>query len=402
MIGKELRSQFPLLRDSRLVYLDNAATTHKPQVVVDALTDFYTKRNASVHRGIYPLAEAATEEYEAVRTQVARFINAKSPKEIVFTCGATNGCNLVAGAWGQKNIGAGDELVVSVLEHHSNFLPWQRLAQQKGAKLVWFPVTADAQLDTTNLDLIITPKTKLITLTLASNVVGPTDRLALAAITKRAHAVGARVLLDAAQAVAHQPIDVQELDCDFLVFSGHKVYGPTGVGVLYARQSVHPEFDPYEVGGGMVYEVQPQGSAWRAMPQLLEAGTPPIAQVIGLGAALSYLTQVTTWADLKTHETALVNQARESLEVISGVAFLGTHKNGQNSHLLSFSSKKYHCHDIAAFCAAQGICVRAGHHCCQLLHDFLGVENSVRVSFGIYNTPDDVRRFTRCLSEFLR
>lgn len=402
MIGKELRSQFPIFRDSQLVYLDNAATTHKPQVVIDALTDFYTRRNAPVHRGIYPLAEAATEQYEAVRMQVARFINAKSPKEIVFTSGATNGCNLVAEAWGLKNIGPGDEIVVSVLEHHSNLLPWQRLAQRVGARLVWLPVTADVQFDSTNLDSVITDKTKLVALTLDSNVVGPMDVAKLKLITKRAHAVGARVLLDAAQAVAHQQIDVQELDCDFLVFSGHKVYGPTGVGVLYVRQEVHACLDPYEVGGGMVYEVQQQGSVWRAMPQLLEAGTPPIAQVIGLGAALSYLTQVTTWAELKTHETALVNQVRISLEAIPGVTILGSHKDDQKSHLLSFSSKKYHSHDIAAFCASQGICVRAGHHCCQPLHDFLGVDNSVRVSFGIYNTLDDVHRLTRCLSQFLR
>ena len=401
MIGKELRSQFPIFLDPQLIYLDNAATTHKPQVVIDALTDFYTKRNAPVHRGIYPLAEVATEHYETVRAQVAKFINARSAKEIVFTSGATNGCNLVAGAWGQKNISSGDEIVVSVLEHHSNLLPWQRLAQRAGARLVWLPITTDAQLDLTNLDSVITAKTKLVALTLDSNVIGLVDRAKLKMLIKRAHEVGARVLLDAAQAVAHQPIDVQALGCDFLVFSGHKVYGPTGVGVLYVRQEEHARLDPYGVGGGMVYEVQPEGSVWRAMPHLLEAGTPPIAQVIGLGAALSYLTQVTTWSELKAHEAALVNQVRVSLEVIPGVAILGSQKEGRNSHLLSFSSKKYHSHDIAAFCASRGICVRAGHHCCQPLHNFLGVESSIRVSFGIYNTHDDVVRLTTCLSAFL-
>lgn len=396
------KRDFPLIHESRLVYLDNAATTHKPQVVIDALVDFYTKHNAPVHRGIYPLAEEATQQYEAVRCQVAQFINARSPKEVVFTSGATAGCNMVASAWGQRNISAGDEIVVSVLEHHSNLLPWQRLARQVGAKLVWLPVTADAQFDLTTLDAVITPKTKLVALTLDSNVVGPTDGAVLQAIVRRAHAVGARVFLDAAQAVAHQSIDVQALDCDFLVFSGHKIYGPTGVGVLYVRQSEHAYLDPYEVGGGMVYEVQAQGSVWRAMPQLLEAGTPPIAQVIGLGAALAYLERVATGEALATRETALVHQFLTEIEGIQGLKVLGLPEKVSKSHVVSFSSKKYHSHDIAAFCARQGICVRAGHHCCQLLHHRLGVESSVRVSFGIYNTPEDVTALSACLAKFLR
>lgn len=432
MMIEKCRNDFPLIHESQLVYLDNAATTHKPQVVIDALVDFYTKHNAPVHRGIYPLAEEATQQYEAVRCQVAQFINARSPREIVFTSGATNGCNLVAGAWGQtsrgldsaslhetffrdledtqqlaarvlhKNVSAGDEIVVSVLEHHSNLLPWQRLARQVGAKLVWLPITADARIDLAALETVITPKAKLVALTLDSNVVGPTDRAALQAIVRRARMVGARVFLDAAQAVAHQPIDVQALDCDFLVFSSHKVYGPTGVGILYVRQSEHAHLDPYEVGGGMVYEVQRQGSVWRSMPQFLEAGTPPIAQVIGLGAALTYLGQVTSWDLLATHETSLVNQFLTGLEGIQGLKVLGSPEKAPKSHVVSFFSKKYHSHDIAAFCATQGICVRAGHHCCQLLHNHLGVESSVRVSFGIYNTPEDVAVLNACLAKFLR
>lgn len=401
MIEKR-RSDFPLIHKSELVYLDNAATTHKPQVVIDALVEFYIRHNASVHRGIYPMAEEATEQYEGVRSQVARFLNAQIPSEIVFTSGATQGCNLIAAAWGQKNIGAGDEIVVSVLEHHSNLLPWQRLAQQVGAKLVWLPVTAEARFDCSNLEAFITPKTKLVALTLDSNVVGPTDPAALSMIIRRSHDVGARVMLDAAQAVAHQKIDVQKLDCDFLVFSGHKGYGPTGVGVLYVRRTEHAHLDPYQVGGGMVYGVQRDGSTWRAMPQLLEAGTPPIAQVMGLGAALTYLSQVTTWDELAAHETSLVRQFLGAMTGIPGVTILGSQKNDQKSHIVSFSSKKHHGHDIAAFCASQGICVRAGHHCCQLLHAHFGVENSVRVSFGIYNTPADVERLASCLTQFLR
>lgn len=288
---KNIRADFPILHRTvngkPLIYCDNAATSQKPQAVLDAVMDFYTHNNASVSRAIYTLAEESTARYEAVREQVAQFIGARSAKEIVFTRGTTESINLIAATWALKNIGAGDEIVLTELEHHSNLVPWQRVAEQTGAVLKFIPVNSDGTLDYDNLEKIITDKTKLVSFSLVSNALGTHNDAAC--IIAAAKAVNARVLVDGAQSVPHNKTDVQAMGCDFFAFSGHKMMAPTGVGVLYVAQELHDDFPPYQLGGGMVYEVTYDKTTYLPMPHRLEAGTPAVAQVVGLGAAIIYL-----------------------------------------------------------------------------------------------------------------
>jgi len=279
-------NDFPLLKKS-IAYLDNASTTQKPHVVIDAIVSFYTTYNANIYRGIHTFGEMATTAFEDARTKVAWFIGAK-PEEIVFTAGTTASINFIADTWGATNIVAGDEILITQLEHHANILPWQRLAQRTGATLVWYPVNKDGTLDMTLMSQFVTKKTKLIAVTAISNAVG--THIDVAAFVAAARSVGARILVDAAQLVAHKHIDVAKLDPDFLVFSGHKLFGPTGVGVLYIKKDLHDQVPPYQVGGGMVFEVLSGHATWLKAPHKFEAGTPPIAQVIGLGAAIDYIT----------------------------------------------------------------------------------------------------------------
>jgi cysteine desulfurase/selenocysteine lyase len=420
-----------------IVYVDNASTTQKPQVVIDAITNFYAYHNANVGRGVYPLAEQATQLYEDTREKVQKFIGARHASEIIFTKGATEGINLVAQTWALAHIRPGEEIVVSELEHHANLLPWQQVARITGAVLKFIPVIQDTDfinqlrsdsgsqvnrgsetnldsqvnlnsqgdsgnqgdLDYSTLDTLITHKTKLIAVTHVSHALG--THVDIARIAAHAQRVGAKLLVDAAQSAPHQEINVQELGCDFLVFSGHKMLGPTGVGVLYIRAELHGQLQPYQRGGGMVHAVDWHDASWAKMPHLLEAGTPPIAQVIGLGAAIDYLRSLDRAATAQ-HEAELCAKLIEGLSVLPGVRILGPIAQLRVSgHLVSFVVEHMHAHDVAAYLGSRGICVRAGHHCAQPLATALCYVASVRVSFYLYNTEHEVNYIVKVLQELV-
>src|SRR4030095_4881934 len=400
---KKLCADFPILTQKinghRLIACDNASTTHKPQQVIDAVVQFYTTTNANIYRGIHLFAEQATHAYEDARKKVACFIGAL-PEEIVFTRGCTSGINFIAATWGDVHIKSGDEIVMTELEHHANLLPWQRLAHKKGATLKFIPVFPDGTVDLSLLKSIITHKTKIASVIHVSNAIG--THVDIATIIARVHAVGARVLIDAAQSVPHQKINVHGLGCDFLVFSGHKLLAPTGVGVLYIKKELHDSVPPYEVGGGMVEDVDCMNATWAPAPHKFEAGTPPIAQVIGLGAAIDYMQSYVDFDTLAQHEAQLCTRLIEGLSVIRQVTILGpVSELKQNGHMVSFLVEGIHSHDVAAFLNSKGIAVRAGHHCAQPFAKKLGYDASVRVSFYFYNTVEDVDGILAAMRELL-
>lgn len=398
----KILKDFPILRYSvnghPLAFLDNASTSQKPQEVIDAISDFYANHYASVHRGIYTLAEEATRRYEDVRSLVAAWIGAQDRNEVVFTHGTTESINLVASSWAMAHCKPGDEILVSELEHHANLLPWQRVAKHTGAQLKFIPVQDDGTLDMSSLDQLITQKTKLIAISHVSNAVG--THVDVKAICKKARAVGAKTLIDAAQSAPHQTINVEEIDCDFLVFSPHKMLGPTGVGVLYVKQEIHDEMRAYQVGGAIVYESTYESATFLPMPQLLEAGTPPIAQVIGLGAAIEYLKEKVDFAVLQKHEAQLCAQLIQGLESTKGVRILGPQNElKRRGHLVSFIMEHMHAHDVAAYLDRFGIAVRAGHHCAQPFAKKMGYDASIRASFYLYNTSEEVDRLVGALQK---
>lgn len=403
---KNIRSDFPILSklvdNKPLIYLDNAATTQKPQQVIDAIVDFYTTHNANVGRSTHKLGEQATTMYERARATVAHFINARDVSEIVFTSGSTESINIIAAAWGRAHITAGDEIVISELEHHANLLTWQQLAQQVGAQLRYIPVsTVSYALDLTGLSNLITEKTKLVAVSQVSNFFG--SQQDVYAITARAHAVGAKVLIDAAQSVGHQVVDVQKLQPDFLAFSGHKMFGPTGIGVLYVAASLHGQMIPYHVGGGMVYEADWHTATFLPMPHRLEAGTPAIAQAVGLAAAITYINEHIDFEALQRHESALCARVIDGLQAFDRITILGPIDQLRSiGHLLSFMVDGIHAHDVAAYLSECGIAVRAGHHCAQPLTKKLGVLASIRVSFHAYNTMREVDQFLTVMRELLQ
>ncbi|HEX4069490.1 MAG TPA: SufS family cysteine desulfurase [Candidatus Babeliales bacterium] len=401
---KKLRDDFPILHQEvngySLIACDNASTAHKPQTVIDAVVQFYTTINANTFRGVYLFAEEATRQYETARTKVAQFIGA-DPEEVIFTRGCTSGINFIAATWADTNIQAGDEIVITELEHHSNLLPWQRLAQKKGAILKFIPVLSDGTVDLSNLDSIITNKTKMVSVIHVSNATGA--HVDIVPIIQRAHAVGARILIDAAQSASHQKINVHELDCDFLVFSGHKLLGPTGIGVLYIKKELHSKIEPYEVGGGMVAHVECDHATWAPAPQKFEAGTPPIAQAIGLGAAIDYLQEHINFDELIVYEAQLCARLIDGLAEIKGIKILGPIQElKEKGHMVSFLVENYHSHDVAAFLDKRGIFVRAGHHCAQPFAHKLGYDASVRVSFYFYNTFEEVDAIIAALKELVK
>lgn len=399
-----IRADFPLLQKKQhgypLVYLDNAATTQKPQAVLDALMHFYTNLNANIYRGAYTLGEEATQAYEQARRNVARFIGAVHESEIVFTSGTTESINLIAAAWAEQQLSAGDEIIISELEHHANILPWQRIVKKKNGVLRYMPVLADGTLDYTIYESLLSSKTKLVSISHVSNALGTHNDLHR--IIRAAHAVGARVMVDAAQSVAHQPINVHDLNCDFLAFSGHKILAPTGIGVVYVARRLHDQLSPYQVGGGMVYSVDWQNATWQKMPHLLEAGTPAIAQAIGLSAALDYIDNHIDRTAQQRHEASLCAALIDGLSQLPGVTILGPQEQlKKQGHLVSFTIDGLHPHDIAAHLDARGICVRAGHHCAQPVAKKLGIEASVRASFYAYNTHDEVETLLRALHSLI-
>lgn len=386
-----LRNDFPILQrvlpnGRPLVYLDNAASSQKPECVIRAMDDYYRRYNANVHRGVHTLSEEATAAFEAAREKVAKFIHAASARQIVFTRGATEAINLVAYSWGRANLGPGDEVLITEMEHHANIVPWQIVQEQLGFTLRYVPVTPQGVLDLEHLPDLLTERTKLFCFVHASNVVGtinPVQELVAAA-----RAVGARVLIDGAQSVPHMPVDVQALDADFYVFSGHKMCGPTGVGVLYAKRELLEAMPPFMGGGDMIREVKMTGSKWNAVPYKFEAGTPAIAEVIGLGAAVDYLQQIgMEW--VHAHEREITRYAYERMSEVEGLRILGPDP-AQRGGLIAFTLDGIHPHDVAAILDRAGVAVRAGHHCAQPLHDRLGVHASTRASFYLYNTLEEV------------
>lgn len=399
----ELRNLFPILKtkvnDHSLIFLDSASTAQMPQPVIDAIVAYYATYKSNVGRGIYAFAEQATLRVQEAREKVATFIGAKK-EEIIFTSGATSSINIVAHVWAQNHIQEGDEIIVSQIEHHSNFVPWQQLAQAKNAVLKIVPVNERGVIDVELFKTYLSSKTKLVAIIHQSNILGTTNDVA--AIVQASHAVGAKILIDAAQSIVHQKIDVQAMECDFLVFSGHKLFGPTGVGVLFIKQNLFDQCSLYGLGGGMVYSVSSEHTEFRKMPHCLEAGTQPIAQIIGLGAAIDFVNENIDYNLIQKHETALACQLITSLIEISGVKLISPIPQAhEHNNIVTFVSDKYHAHDIAAFLDSFGIAVRAGHHCVQPYHSNLGINSSVRVSFAAYNTANEVTFLIECLKSFL-
>jgi cysteine desulfurase/selenocysteine lyase len=384
-----IREDFPILgqriRGNPLVYLDNAATSQKPQVVIDAVTRFYTAENANIHRGVHYLSERATVAYDEAREKVARFLNARSSREIIFTRGTTEGINLVAQSYGRNHLKPGDDIVITVMEHHSNIVPWQLLCEQTGATLRAAPISDEGELDVDAFERLLGDRTRLVAVVHLSNALGtinPIKRL-----VALAHARGIPVLVDGAQAAPHLPVDVQDLGCDFFAFSGHKVCGPTGVGVLYGREALLESMPPYQGGGDMIATVTLQRSTWAPLPAKFEAGTPMIAQVMGLGAALDYVSALGLDA-IAGWEQELLADATERVSQIEGIRLIGTARN--KASVLGFVLEGVHPHDIGTVLDDQGVAIRAGHHCAQPVMDRFGVSATARASFAFYNTRAEI------------
>jgi cysteine desulfurase / selenocysteine lyase len=395
-----IRADFPILdqkvHGQPLIYFDNAATTQKPRAVVDALRHYYERDNANVHRGIHELSNRATAAFEAARARAAKFINARSAEEIIFTRGTTEGINLVAQAWGSKNIKAGDRILLTEMEHHSNIVPWQLLAERTGAELVYLPITGDiGMLDLNQLDDCLARKVKLLALTHISNSLGTINPVA--DLCARARQLGVTTLVDAAQSAGHRPIDVQEIGCDFLVFSGHKMCGPTGIGVLYGRQEVLETMPPYQGGGEMILNVDFHRSTWKPAPHRFEAGTPDISGAVGLHAAMDYLDRIGR-LNIAQHDQELGAYAYAQLSRLKqSIRLFGPHIG--RAGLVSFLLKDIHAHDVVTVADQRGVALRGGHHCNQPLMRKLGVESTARASFYFYNTTAEIDRFVEVLGE---
>jgi cysteine desulfurase/selenocysteine lyase len=367
------------------VYLDNAATSQKPQSVIDAVTHFYRAENANIHRGVHYLSQQATAAYNEVRDKVARFLNARYVEEVIFTRGTTDGINLVAQSYGRKFIKAGDEILITAMEHHSNIVPWQLLCEQTGAVLRAAPLTSAGEVDVDGFHALLNGRTRLVALVHLSNVLGTINPIKQ--LISSARARGVPVLIDGAQSAPHLPVDVQDLDCDFFAFSGHKLFGPTGVGVLYGRKSLLEQMPPYQGGGGMIDTVTLEHSTWAPPPARFEAGTPMIAQVVGLGAAIDYVNSVGLQA-IASWEKELLHYATHLCGRIEGVRIIGTAQ--EKASVLSFVVDAVHPHDVGTILDDDGIAVRAGHHCAQPVMRHFGVPATVRASFAFYNTKEEV------------
>jgi cysteine desulfurase/selenocysteine lyase len=384
-----VRADFPILerriQGTPLVYLDNAATAQKPRTVIEAISQYYETGNANVHRGVHSLSQEATAAYERARALAARFLNAASPSEIIFTSGTTAALNLVAQSHGGLVLRPGDEVLVSEMEHHSNIVPWQLAAQRTGAVVRAIPVMESGGLDLAAFERLLGPKTRIVAVTHASNVIGAINPIN--AIGAMAHEVGAVVVVDGAQSAPHLRVDVQAIDCDFFAFSGHKIYGPTGIGVLHGKGALLDAMPPWQGGGGMIREVRIEESTYAPPPERFEAGTPPIAEAVGLGAALDYI-MAWDWEALVAYEQGLVAEAAQRIAEVPGVRILGA--GADRVSVLSFVMEGIHPHDAGTVLDTLGIAVRAGHHCAQPLMRRFGVPATLRVSFGAYNTIEEV------------
>ena len=384
-----VRADFPILHQQvqgyDLVFLDNGASTHKPKVVIDTINNYYTNDNSNVHRGIHTLSQRATDHFEAARSTVRDFLNAKSDAEIIFTSGTTDSINLVASSFVRGMCQAGDEVLITAMEHHSNIVPWQMLEQQMGIKLKVIPIDDQGELLIDKFDALLSEKTKLLAVTQLSNALGTITPLKK--MIDAAHAVGAKVLVDGAQAIAHTPVDVQELDCDFYAFSGHKIFGPTGVGVLYGKRDLLDAMPPYQGGGDMIKVVSFSGTEYNELPYKFEAGTPNIAGVIGLAAALDYVSNIGV-DSMAAHEHELLVYGTEKLLQIDGLRLIGNAV--EKASILSFQIDGIHASDLGTLLDHQGVAIRVGHHCAMPVMEFFGVDATARASLAFYNNKADI------------
>lgn len=384
-----IRKDFPILAQQvhgkPLIYLDNAATSQKPKCVIEALTRFYQMDNANIHRGVHQLSERSTQSYEAARGKVQRFLNAANTREIIFVRGATEGINLVAQTYGRTHVSAGDEIVISAMEHHSNIVPWQMLCEEKGAVLRVIPINDCGEVEFDQFEKLLNHRTRLVAVSHVSNALGTINPVR--EIVNRAHGWNVPVLIDGAQAVPHMKVDVRDPDCDFYVFSGHKVFGPTGIGVLYGKEQLLEEMPPWQGGGDMIRSVTFEKTTYNELPYKFEAGTPDIAGVIGLGAVIDYLDQIGMDA-VAVHEHDLLEYGTRALETISGLRLIGTAR--EKAGVLSFVIDGVHPHDAGTILDREGVAVRTGHHCAQPVMDRLGVSGTTRASLAFYNTREDI------------
>ncbi|MGV3466669.1 MAG: cysteine desulfurase [Heyndrickxia sp.] len=398
MNANEIRKLFPILDQEvnghPLVYLDSAATSQKPLSVIEAVNQYYRLDNSNVHRGVHTLGTRATDKYEGARDKVRKFINASSREEIVFTRGTTASLNMIASSFGNDNVKEGDEIVISFMEHHSNLIPWQQLAKRKGATLKYVPMQEDGTILLEDMRKTVTNQTKIVAIALVSNVLGTMNPIK--EIAKIAHEHHAYMVVDGAQGAPHMKVDVQDLDCDFLAFSGHKMCGPTGIGVLYGKKQLLEEMEPVEFGGEMIDFVDLYDSTWKELPWKFEGGTPIIAGAIGLGAAIDFLEEVGL-DNITKHEHTLAEYALNRLSEIEGLTIYGPKDPEKRAGLVTFNLEDVHPHDVATVLDAEGIAVRAGHHCAQPLMKWLNVSATARASFYLYNTEEDIDRLVRGL-----
>ena len=391
-----IKDDFPILKNRNIVYLDSGATSQKPQAVIDAISEFYKKCNANPHRGAYALSQEATEVYENTRTKIAEFINAKHREEIIFSKNATESLNLIAYSYALENIEKDDEIVISIMEHHSNLVPWQKVAKTKQAKLNYMYINENFELSDEEIESKITDKTKIVGITHVSNVLGTINNIEK--IIKYAHKKGALVIVDASQSIPHMKIDVQALDADFLVFSGHKMLSPLGIGILYGKKELLDNMTPFLMGGDMIEYVYEQDTTFASLPNKFEAGTQNVEGVIGLGAAIDYIESL-GYDKIEQIEREIVHYAIEELRKLSFLDLYLTKNNENHSAVISFNIKGVHPHDVASILDAEGVCVRSGNHCAQPLMRFLGIDSTCRASFYIYNTKEDVDRLVEALNK---
>ncbi|MCM2139716.1 cysteine desulfurase [Vagococcus fluvialis] len=398
MLDNKIKNDFPILfqevNDEPLIYLDNAATSQKPKQVIDSLVHYYEHDNANVHRGVHTLAERATSSYEASREKVRNFINAKSTKEVLFTRGTTTAINWLSRSYGDANVSAGDEILISQMEHHSNIVTWQELAKRQNATLVYVDLTDEGELDIEDFKKKLSHKTKIVSLAHASNVLGVVNPIK--ELTELVHEVGAVIVVDGAQAVPHMSVDVQDLDADFYAFSGHKMCGPTGIGVLYGKQNLLEKMEPIEFGGEMIDFVYHDHSTWTELPWKFEAGTPNIAGAIALGSAIDYLTEI-GMDNIHQHEQELVEYVFPKLKAIEGLTIYGPQDPKKHTGVIAFNIDGVHPHDTSTALDMEGVAVRAGHHCVQPLLTYLGVQSTARASFYFYNTKKDADRLVEAI-----
>ena len=391
---KEIKKNFPLLENNKITYLDSGATTQKPIQVIKAVEEFYQKYNANPHRGAYSLSVEATEQYENTRTKIAKFINAKHREEIIFSKNATESLNLIAYSYGLDNLKKDDEVVISIMEHHSNLVPWQKMTKQTGSKLNYMYINENFELTDEEIESKITDRTKIVGITHVSNVLGTINNVKK--IIKYAHKKGAIVIVDASQSIPHMKIDVQDLDADFLVFSGHKMLAPLGIGVLYGKREILNKMTPFLMGGDMIEYVYEQETTYAPLPNKFEAGTQNVEGVIGLGAAIDYIENL-GYDNIEQIETKLVKYARSELSKLEFLDIYMTPNESNHSSVISFNIKGVHPHDVASILDSEGVCVRSGNHCAQPLLRYLGFDSTCRASFYIYNTQEDVDNLVKAL-----